>query len=160
MKKIDVHTQATQFDSIEELSNDDRELIDAAVTARGTSYSPYSNFSVGAAVLLDNGEVVLGSNQENAAYPSGMCAERVAIWNAAIRFPNAIIKKLAIVAGSKLKLMDRPVGPCGPCRQSLLEYELKQEEPIEILFKGEEGPIIKVNSVGSLLPFNFDSTYL
>ncbi len=96
---------------------------------------------------------MLGNNQENAAYPSGMCAERVAIWSAASRYPNEKVLKIAISVKSGLKEVTKPVAPCGACRQTLLEYEVKQEAPIAIFFMGETGQVIKTNSLSDLLPF-------
>ncbi len=160
MKKINLSTTATLFDDISQLSTEDAFLLQKAVEARQKAYAPYSNFNVGAAVLLDNGKIILGNNQESAAYPSGMCAERVAIWKAGSEFPNMKVKKLAITAASKKFKVNKPVGPCGACRQTLSEYEINQKEPIEILFMGEIGEIVKTESLLSLLPFSFDSSYL
>lgn len=160
MKKIEISTSATLFNSISELSTEDKMLMEQAILARENAYAPYSKFSVGAALLLANGEIIVGNNQENAAYPSGMCAERVAIWNAGARFPNVKILQLAIAAKSANSLVDKPVGPCGACRQSLSEYEFKQQQPFEILFMGEVGEVVKVTSLQSLLPFSFDNSYL
>lgn len=131
-----------------------------AIEATNTSYSPYSNFRVGASVLLENGIFVSGSNQENAAFPSGLCAERVAIWKASTEYPDVRMLKLAITANTELRKVDKPVGPCGACRQSMLEYEVKQESPIKVFFMGETGKVVEVDSVVSLLPFSFDSSYL
>lgn len=160
MKKIEIKTSAILFSNISELSSEDKMLMDKAVEARGKAYAPYSKFSVGAALLLENNEVILGNNQENAAYPSGMCAERVAIWKAGSDYPNVKILKLAISASSTISKVDKPVGPCGACRQSLSEYEIKQKQPFPIIFMGEVGEIIKTPSLDSLLPFSFDSSYL
>ena len=160
MKNIEITTTATLFKDISELSSEDKMLLEKAILAREKAYAPYSKFSVGAALLLENGEIVDGNNQENAAYPSGMCAERVAIWKASATFPNVGILKLAIAAKSSTNLVDKPVGPCGACRQTLYEYEFKQNQPFEILFMGEVGEIIKVPSLKSLLPFSFDNSYL
>ena len=160
MKKIIVENKAEIFNSLDGLSESDKLLMEKAIQATKTSYSPYSNFKVGACLLLENGTYISGSNQENAAYPSGMCAERVAFWKAGSEYPNVKILKIAISATSQNKSLDRPVGPCGACRQSMLEYELKQEEGIEVLFMGEVGKVVKVASVTSLLPFSFDSSYL
>ena len=135
-------------------------LINRAIEARGNAYAPYSKFHVGAALLLHNGEIVLGNNQENAAYPSGMCAERVAIWQAGSLFPGVKIKKLAISASSTITKVDKPIGPCGACRQTLSEYEINQKEPFPVIFMGEVGEIVKTPSLLSLLPFSFDSSYL
>lgn len=160
MKKIEIATTALLYKDMSELSEEDNMLMLKAIEARHTAYAPYSKFSVGAALLLENNEIVLGSNQENAAYPSGMCAERVAIWKAGSEYPNAKILKLAITASSSLTKVDKPVGPCGACRQSLSEYEIKQKQPFSILFMGEVGEIVKTDSLNSLLPFSFDSSYL
>jgi cytidine deaminase len=160
MKNIEITTKAAIFKDISELAAEDQMLMQQAILAREKAYAPYSKFSVGTALLLANGEIIFGSNQENAAYPSGMCAERVAIWSAGARFPNVQIVRLAISAKSANSLVDKPVGPCGACRQSLLEYEFKQEQPFEILFMGEEGKVVKVPSVKTLLPFSFDNSYL
>jgi len=160
MKQIKITSSATVYSNLGELSTEDQILMNKAIEARGNAYAPYSKFHVGAALLLDNGEIVLGNNQENAAYPSGMCAERVAIWQAGALFPGVKIKKLAISASSKITKVDKPIGPCGACRQTLSEYEINQKEPFPIIFMGEVGEIIKTPSLLSLLPFSFDSSYL
>jgi len=160
MKKIEIATSATVFSDVSELSSEDKMLMDKAVEARMKAYAPYSKFNVGAALLLENNEIVLGNNQENAAYPSGMCAERVAVWMAGAIFPGVKIIKLAISASSSISKVDKPIGPCGACRQSLSEYEIKQKQPFEVLFMGEVGEIVKTESLLSLLPFSFDSSYL
>ncbi len=160
MKEIDFSLKAKMFDSVLELSKDEQNLMGKAITARNNAYAPYSKFQVGAAILLDNNIIITGNNQENAAYPSGMCAERVAIWSAGAQYPNMIVKKIAITAASSEIEVKNPVGPCGACRQALYEYEFNQKEPIEIIFMGEIGKIIKVTSLASLLPFSFDSSYL
>ena len=160
MRKIKIETSAELFNDISELSIEDKVLMDKAIEARNTAYAPYSKFSVGAALLLENNKIVLGNNQENAAYPSGMCAERVAIWKAGSDYPNVKIVKLAISASSSIKKVDKPVGPCGACRQSLSEYEIKQKQAFPIIFMGEVGEVVKTESLLSLLPFSFDSSYL
>jgi len=160
VKKIKLNAQFIIFDSQDELSEVDNNLMKSAQKAISNAYAPYSHFQVGAAVLLENGNIVIGNNQENAAYPSGMCAERVAIWSAASRFPNLKVKKIAISVRSNIKEVTKPVAPCGACRQTLLEYETKQKEPIEIFFMGETGHVIKTNSLADLLPFAFDESYL
>ncbi|NVJ89245.1 MAG: cytidine deaminase [Flavobacteriaceae bacterium] len=160
MRKIEISTSATIFDSLAELSKDDQLLMQKAIEAKNTSYAPYSQFHVGAAVLLENDVIVLGSNQENAAYPSGMCAERVAVWKASSQYPNTSILKIAISASSKHTKVDKPVGPCGACRQTLLEYEVKQQQPFALLFMGETGAVVKTNSLVDLLPFSFDKSFL
>ncbi len=160
MKKIEISTQATVYKEFSELSNDDKMLMQKAIEAREKAYAPYSNFNVGAAILLENNEIVLGNNQENAAYPSGMCAERVAVWRAGSEFPNVKVLKIAITASSTKTKVDKPIGPCGACRQSLSEYEIKQKQPFQVLFMGEVGEVVKTESLLSLLPFSFDSAYL
>ena len=148
------------FNDSSELSSSDNELLSKAVEARKKANAPYSKFSVGASLLLENGEIILGNNQENAAYPSGMCAERVAIWNAASHYPDVKIKKIFISGSSTIKKVDQPVSPCGACRQTLIEYEINQSKNIEIYFTGETGKIIKCNSISDLLPLVFDSNLL
>jgi len=160
MKQIKITSSATVYSNLGELSTEDQMLMNRAIEARGNAYAPYSKFHVGAALLLHNGEIVLGNNQENAAYPSGMCAERVAIWQAGSLFPGVKIKKLAISASSTITKVDKPIGPCGACRQTLSEYEINQKEPFPVIFMGEVGEIVKTPSLLSLLPFSFDSSYL
>ncbi|MDB4047651.1 cytidine deaminase [uncultured Polaribacter sp.] len=160
MKQIKITSSATVYSNLGALSTEDQMLMNKAIKARGNAYAPYSKFHVGAALLLDNGEIVLGNNQENAAYPSGMCAERVAVWQAGSLFPGVKIKKLAISASSTITKVDKPIGPCGACRQTLSEYEINQKEPFPVIFMGEVGEIVKTPSLLSLLPFSFDSSYL
>lgn len=160
MKKIELKTQITIFDSIEELSAIVKGLMNKAIEAKQNAYAPYSKFKVGAAFLLEDGTMITGNNQENAAYPSGMCAERVAIWKVSSEFPNKKILKLAISASSSSQILKEPVAPCGACRQTLSEYEIKQKDKIEVYFMGEEGEIIKTDSVLDLLPIAFDKTFL
>lgn len=160
MKKINVSSKFTEFESAEQLDPRDRLLWEKAREARDRAYAPYSEFKVGAALLLENNEIVTGNNQENAAYPSSMCAERVAAWSALSLFPGLKILKIFIAARSENKPINRPVSPCGSCRQTLAEYEIKQEQPIEIFFTGDTGIIMKADSVRDLLPFMFDNTLL
>ncbi len=160
MQKLQLITDYILFDTISELDIQDQKLMNLAIKYRKQAYAPYSNFSVGAVILLDNDKIVMGSNQENAAYPSGMCAERVAIYSAGSKYPNNAIVKLAISASSSHKEITRPVAPCGSCRQAISEYEVNQETPIEIFFMGESGKIIKVNSLKDLLPLSFDKSFL
>lgn len=131
-----------------------------AIEIRKQAYAPYSKFRVGAAILLDNEKVVLGSNQESAAYPSGLCAERTAIFQAGTLYPNAKMLKIAISATSDINPTKRPTPPCGACRQSISEYEQKQETPIEIYFMGETGEIYKSDSLENLLPLSFHKDFL
>ena len=150
----------TVFDDMRELPEDARSLMEAAIATKDKAYAPYSKFKVGAAVLMDSGTIVTGNNQENAAYPSGMCAERIAFWNAASRHPNEKILKLAITASSASHTLAEPVAPCGACRQTLMEYELNQEEPVAVYLMGETGKIIRTNALLDLLPIAFDKSFL
>ncbi|WP_396210907.1 cytidine deaminase [Flavobacterium sp.] len=160
MKEININTTISVFNGINELTEEIQNLMSQAIETRKNAYAPYSNFRVGAAILLDNGKIVLGSNQENAAYPSGLCAERVAIFQAGAIYPNAKIVKLAITAASDTNPTLFPIPPCGACRQSIAEYEFKQDTPIEIYFMGESGEVYKSNSINNLLPLSFDKTSL
>jgi len=160
MKKVEIKTQITVFESIDELPTSAKSLMEKAIDAKQTAYAPYSKFRVGAALLLENGKIITGNNQENAAYPSGICAERVAIWKASSDFPDQKILELAISASSSSQITKEPVAPCGACRQSLSEYEIKQEDKIEVYFMGEIGKVIKTDSVLDLLPIAFDKSFL
>lgn len=160
MKKRNIAFELLIFESLQELNVADRELMKEAIKARGHAYSPYSKFNVGAALLLENGEVVTGSNQENASYPSGLCAERVAIFYASSKFPEVPIKAIAISAASQNYVVDKPAAPCGNCRQAISEYEIKQQSPIPIIMSGETGEILKCQSVSDILPLAFNSSFL
>jgi len=160
MKEININTTISVFNGINELPSEIQTLMNQAIETRKNAYAPYSKFRVGAAILLDNGKIVLGSNQENAAYPSGLCAERVAIFQAGAIYPNAKIVKLTITAASDTNPTLSPIPPCGACRQSIAEYEFKQDTPIEIYFMGESGEVYKSNSINNLLPLSFDKTSL
>jgi cytidine deaminase len=160
MKKISVTSTFTLFDSVNELPDAVFSLMEQAIEIRKKAYAPYSNFKVGVAVLLDNNKIVLGSNQENAAYPSGLCAERVAIFSAGALYPDAKIIKMAITATADHNPTLTPIPPCGACRQSISEYEIKQEQPIEIYFMGESGNVYKSDSLKNLLPLMFDKKLL
>jgi cytidine deaminase len=160
MKEINITTTIAVYNQLSDLSADVQSLMEQAIATRKNAYAPYSNFRVGAAILLENGRVVLGSNQENAAYPSGLCAERVAIFQAGAIYPNVEILKLAITAASDTNPTVSPIPPCGACRQSIAEYEFKQNTPIEIYFMGESGEVYKSNSITNLLPLSFDKTSL
>lgn len=160
MKELKIETTLQVFDGIKDLSEDIQSLMDQASEARDNAYAPYSKFNVGAALLLDNGEVITGSNQENASYPSGLCAERTAIYYAGAKYPKAKFLRMAIIAGSQINPTSTPIPPCGACRQSIAEYEVKQEQPIELYFMGETGKVIRSNSLANLLPLLFDKTAL
>lgn len=160
MNKVTITANFDVFETIQELPTDIQNLMHEAVAIRKTAYAPYSHFKVGTAILLDNGEIIVGSNQENAAYPSGLCAERVAVFYAGAKYPEAKILKMAISAASDNTTTSAPIPPCGACRQSLAEYEIKQNTPIEIYFMGEIGSIYKSDSLKNLLPLLFDKKFL
>ena len=160
MKEIIISSRLAVYESVQELPSEIQNLMAKAVEVRENAYAPYSKFKVGAAVLLDNGKVVLGSNQENAAYPSGLCAERVALFQAAAIYPKARIISMAITAASDVNTTTVPIPPCGSCRQSIAEYEIKQTTPIAIFFMVDIGVIYKSDSFKNLLPFVFDKKFL
>lgn len=160
MKSFNISAEFEIFDSLEELPGEVRELMEKTFEARDKAYAPYSRFQVGAALLLDNGEVITGSNQENASYPSGLCAERTAVFYAGAKFPEARIKCIAVSATSMKRPVTSPVPPCGACRQALVEYEVKQKSNMEVYFMGESGEVVKAKSVKDLLPLIFDNSYL
>ncbi|MDR6846247.1 cytidine deaminase [Flavobacterium granuli] len=162
MKEIIITSKITVFETIQELPLAEQNLMLKAVEVRKNAYAPYSKFRVGAALLLDNGEIIVGSNQENAAYPSGLCAERVAIFYAGAIYPEATILKMAITAASdnNNNKTTTPVPPCGACRQSIAEYEIRQDTPIEIYYMGETGSIHQSASLKNLLPFMFEKKLL
>jgi cytidine deaminase len=160
MKDIKIESILTVYDNLNELPSEIAELMGKAIEARKNAYAPYSNFSVGAAILLENQQVVTGNNQENASYPSGLCAERTAIYYAGAQYPDVKILKMALTAGSRTNQTITPIPPCGACRQAIAEYEVKQETPIEIYFMGETGKIVKSNSLANLLPLGFDRSFL
>ena len=148
-----------EITNLNEVSDLDKDLMYQASKAMKNSYSSYSNFSVGAALILENNQIVIGSNQENASFPCGICAERVAIFSASANFPNIRVKKIAITANSHNFEVPEPVGPCGACRQVLLEYEEKQNSNIEILLFDSK-KIIKIASAKDLLPLYFQENQL
>lgn len=145
------------------ISQDDHkaeyDLYQQSILAAKNAYSPYSNFKVGAAILLEDDNIVTGNNQENAAYPSGMCAERIAIYHTGAMYPGKIIKAIAVSAISQHNKLTH-VTPCGACRQAMLEYEVKQQQHIPIIMMNEQGQLIKIHSIQSLLPFSFTSCQL
>ena len=158
-----IHTIQIQISVLEnenQLSKEDLFLLNQAKKATERAYCPYSNFRVGAAVLLQNNEIVLGSNQENAAYPSGLCAERTAIFSASVQFPNEIIKTIAIAARPKEATDFIAISPCGSCRQAMSEYENKQEKSIRMIMEGENKSIYVVSKISDLLPLKFSKSSL
>ncbi len=159
MKQISINTTISVL-SKDELSQEETSLMSQAFEARSKAYAPYSKFTVGAAILLDNGIVVQGSNQENAAYPSGLCAERVAIYYAGATYPNAKIVKMFITASPQDRDLEEPIPPCGSCRQAIAVYEFKKDTPITIFFMGAKGDIYKSDSLKNILPLIFDKNHL
>ncbi|KJD31544.1 cytidine deaminase [Tamlana nanhaiensis] len=160
MKELSIESKLYVFDNLEALPEQVYNLMLQAFEARKKAYAPYSQFQVGAALLLDNGEIILGNNQENASYPSGLCAERTAIYYAGAQFPEAKMLQMAISAGSLKKETTEPIPPCGACRQAIAEYEIKQESPIEIYFMGHSGKVVKSHSLENLLPLMFNKEAL
>lgn len=149
------------FQNVDELNDTEKKLFETAKSAREKAYAPYSNFLVGCALLLDNGEIIAGNNQENAAFPSGLCAERSTIFWTAANFPKEKILKIFVIGGSKdFTEKSIAIPPCGACRQSISEYEVKQRSDIEIYFASMSGEVYKTSSVRDLLPFSFDASYL
>ena len=138
----------------QDLTSAQAQLLNAAKEATTHAYAPYSNFQVGAAVLLDNGEVVTGSNQENAAFPSGLCAERVALFSAHHLYPEAKVKAIAVAATDHKKALKNPIMPCGACVQVMSESITRGGEPFEVLLQGEKN-ILHIPSALDLIPFRF-----
>ena len=145
-----------EYDSIDQLEMPDRKTAEAAVEAMKLSYAPYSEFNVGAAVMLENGEIIKGSNQENAAYPSGICAERTAMFYASSSRPDGVMVRIAIAGGLRGELTSQPATPCGACRQVMAQYQLKGGKPITVILVGA-AKIWKFEKVDDLLPLIFDS---
>ena len=160
MKKIKIETTFDVYDSVEDLAIPVQKLLKKATEAREKAYAPYSQFLVGAALELENGKIISGNNQENASYPSGLCAERTAIYYAGAEFPNQKILRMAIVAGSTKNPTIKPIPPCGACRQALSEYEVKQNTAMELYFMGTSGQIAFSKSVENILPWVFDKSVL
>jgi cytidine deaminase len=141
--------------AMEELSEEQRQLVEAAIEATSRSYAPYSHFSVGAAVRLRNGQQVIGSNQENAAYPSGLCAERTALFAAGTLYPDEPVEMLAIAArGTDGELTEEPTGPCGSCRQVIIESETRSKDKIQILLYGRKYVYV-IDGISALMPLSF-----
>ena len=160
MEKREITTGYIVYESVDELPDAEKKLLNTAKTIVQNAYAPYSEFHVGAAVLLENGMVVTGTNQENAAYPSGLCAERVAVFSASSQYPGIAIKALALSAHSSKVNVNSPVTPCGSCRQVIAEYENLYKSPVKLILSGEIGKIFVFESVESLLPFSFKAEEL
>jgi cytidine deaminase len=158
--KLSVITEFEVYDSENDLNTEEASLLEKAHQSMKNAYAPYSNFHVGAAILLENGEVVVGNNQENAAYPSGLCAERVAIFHASAVYPGIGVKTIAVCCKASDSVLETPVPPCGACRQVIAEYETKYNKHIRIIMQGEKGKVYVAKSIESLLPLMFNRKYL
>ncbi len=145
------------YESIEQLTKEDAALLREAIKATDIAYAPYSHFLVGAAAMLENGKTIAGSNQENASYPVGLCAERVLLSAASSVYPGVPITTMAISYRTEQGKSNRPISPCGVCRQTLVEYETHLKHPIRLILGGMEGKIWIIPQAGSLLPFGFSS---
>jgi len=154
IKKIDIEIE--EFDSINDLSTDDKELIIKAKDIAKTAYAPFSKFFVGAALRLKNGKIVTGNNQENIAYPSGICAERTALFYAGAQYPEEAVLSMAIAVFKNNNFSEYPVTPCGSCRQVMLETENRFKKPMRVIMFGEK-KIYIAHSIKDLLPLSFDS---
>ncbi|HBS88023.1 MAG: cytidine deaminase [Bacteroidetes bacterium GWF2_38_335] len=159
MQKKEIKIEVTEFAGVSELRPEIQKLVKEAISASKDAYTPYSKFNVGSAVLLENGEIISGSNQENAAYPSGLCAERVVMFYANAKYPQAPIKAIAIVAKNSNSITDEPVPPCGACRQSLIESEQRFNNKMEVYLVGHK-KIQMVKSIADLLPLTFTGDFL
>lgn len=153
MKEVNITTTIKRY-AFDELSKSDQELILAAQTATKGSYAPYSRFAVGAAARLNNDVIVSGSNQENAAYPSGICAERTTLFYANSQYPDQPVKTLAVAARTERGFLAEPIPPCGACRQVMLETENRFNHPFRVLLYGEEY-IYELQRASDLLPISF-----
>ena len=155
MTELDINIKVRVFENIKALTPADAALMQAAKVALINSYSPYSQFKVAAAVLLENGEILTGTNQENASYPVGICAEGTVLSAVSALYPNVAVKKMAVTVKSGRSLVSKPVAPCGICRQRIYEYEMRFNADIEIIMMGEEGEVYRVKRIKDLLPLAF-----
>ncbi len=160
MKKFTINTNINIYESEQELELADQKLMEEATASVKKSYSPYSGFRVGASVLLDNGKILSGANQENASFPLCLCAEMVVLSTVSSEYPDAKILKMAITIKSMKQVVEVPISPCGACRQTILEFENRQKKTIRIFLKGEVGAVYEVESIKALLPLSFDGSVL
>lgn len=160
MKKHKITLSFLEYDSIDEMEALDRELLLKAKEAAAKAYAPYSKFKVGAAVRLANGIIISGNNQENAVYPVGICAERVALFSAQAQYPDQAIVSLAVTAIGADEMISQPVPPCGSCRQVMVEAESRHNTPLRLIMQGEEGPIIVSEKMSDMMPFTFAEDFL
>lgn len=155
MNRKEFHFEYEVYDSIDDLTEDDAWLLDQAREVTQNAYAPYSKFRVGAAAKLVNGEVVMGTNQENASYPVGLCAERVLLSTASSLYPKVAIETMAISYDNANGESDQPISPCGICRQTLKEYEIRTNRPIRIILGGMHGRVFVIPNADYLLPLSF-----
>lgn len=160
MKELKFEFGYEVYDDLSQLAEKDAWLLNEARTVTAQAYAPYSGFHVGAVAILENGEVVAGTNQENASYPVGICAERVLLGSVGTLYPNIPVATMAISYKSADVKSDHPISPCGMCRQALLEYETRTKKPIRLILSGQEGQIYVISSSRFLLPFAFTSNEL
>lgn len=160
MKQTNIHIPVLVFSDFKMLEPTDAELLESAHKATGDAYAPYSKFRVGAAVRLDNGQIVTGSNQENASFPAGICAERVTLSAASATFPGIAVTDLALTYINESGTNNHPISPCGLCRQTLAEYEQRFGRSIRLILGGFSGEIYIINRATDLLPFAFSSQEL
>jgi cytidine deaminase len=159
MKKVQINIDIEQYQTLEELNQEDRDLIINAKNTCKNAYAPYSHFKVGVALLLENGVVINGTNQENSAYPSGMCAERVALFYANSQYPDVPVKALALSAFYEEKFTDTITAPCGACRQVIIETEYRFKKPIKLLLFSSS-KILILNKASDLMPLSFSGDNL
>lgn len=160
MKTISLESKILIYEDRSEIPADIANLIAKAEEAARRAYSPYSHFSVGAAIMLNNGQIVTGNNQENAVYPCGLCAERTTAFAASALYPEVPFSIIAVTAINPVKTLTEPVSPCGSCRQVLYEYEQKFGQPIQVILSGQEGPVYHLRCVADLLPYTFHAGFL
>ena len=156
MTEREIKVSFEEYSSISELNAEDRELAGAAIEAMSGSYAPYSHFNVGAAVRMSNGQIVRGANQENAAFPSGLCAERTAMFAAGAKYPDKDMRSIAIAGGVYGRLTEQPATPCGACRQVMAQYQTKASKPMSVIMVGAKR-VWKFHCVDDILPLIFDS---
>jgi len=159
MSKFQINIDVEQYTSIDELSSEYAELVNKAKETVSAAYAPYSGFHVGAAVLLENGEIICGTNQENSAYPSGLCAERVAMFYANSKYPDVPVKALAVCAFYKGEFIKIPTPPCGSCRQVLIETEFRFKKAMDVILYGTD-KILVFNKATDLMPLSFSGENL
>ena len=160
MKTISLESKIIVYESRDEIPSDILLLIGEAEQAATRAYAAYSHFQVGAAILMNNGKIVTGNNQENAVYPCGLCAERTTAFAASALYPEVPFSRIAITAINPVTPLKVPVSPCGSCRQVLYEYEQKFGQPIEVILSGQEGPVYHLRCVADLLPYTFHAGFL